>query len=97
MRVQAAQRLCRVGHFAQHIAARNDAGIAHLAATLAVERCLVGNNGYGVALDSGLHFDTVIDERDNLPLALACSVARKLGRPDAFGDIEPNVIGCFGA
>ena len=97
MRVQAAQRLCRVGHFAKHIATGNRTSVAHLTAAFAIKWRLVSNDGNRVVCHGGLHFDTVIDERDNLPLAFACSIASELGRADAFGDIEPNVIGCFGA
>ena len=97
MRMQTSKRLCRIGNFAAHVRARNNARVTHLAAAFAVKWRLVGDDGHGVVCDSRLHFHAIVDEGNDLPLAFIRCVPGKLGRTNAFGDVEPYVVRCLGA
>ena len=92
MGMQTAQRLCRVSHFATHIAAGNDASVTHLAAALAIKWRLVGDDRDCVFWTRRLHFCAILHERDHLPLALIGGIASKLGAADTFGNVKPDVI-----
>ena len=97
MRVQTAQRLGGIGHLAFHIRAGNRAGVAHLPTAFPIKRSLVGDHCYRVIRNSCLHFDAIIDEGKHLTFTFAGGVTGEFCRTDSFGNIEPHIVGCFGA
>jgi len=66
-------------------------GIADLAAALAIERGLVGEDHHVVARTGGFDFLAVLDQRDHPALAAGRGVAGELARALAFGDVEPDL------
>ena len=91
MRVQPSERLGRVAdRDAQALICGDRPGIAHLAAAFTVERRLVGQHGHCLARMGFADFLAVPDQRDHHALAHIGSVAGKLGRAFAFGNIEPH-------
>ncbi len=69
------------------------AGVAHLAARLAVERRLVGDQRDLVACLGGFHFGAVLEQRDDLAFRLFGRIAEELGGAEALAQIEPHRFG----
>src|SRR5688572_29050071 len=69
------------------------AGVAHLAARLAIERRLVGDQRDLLTLLGGLHFGAVLEQRDDLAFRLLGRVAEELGGAEALAQVEPHRFG----
>ena len=93
--MQTSQRFGRVSNFANQFGAGNHPSITHLTTALPIKWRLVRDYRHGVIFNCRLYFNTVIDERNDLPLALAGGVASKFRRTDTLHDVEPHIVRCL--
>src|SRR3546814_2862038 len=83
--------LLRIGNDGpQSVVVAEDAGVTHLTAAFAVERCLVGDDIHRVAHASAIDARAVPDDRDDLALTLFGGITDEFGAALFLDEIEPQ-------
>ena len=85
--------LLRVGDGDLESAAADDAGVAHLAAGLAIKRRLVHHQRHGVALASRRNFDAVAHDGLHHAFGGLGSVSEEFSGAQPFAQLEPDRFG----
>src|SRR3546814_1474606 len=76
----------------QSVVVAEDAGVTHLTAAFAVERCLVGDDIHRVAHASAIDARAVPDDRDDLALTLFGGITDEFGAALFLDEIEPQFV-----
>src|SRR3546814_5851187 len=85
--------LLRIGNDGpQSVCVAEDAGVTHLTAAFAVERCLVGDDIHRVAHASAIDARAVPDDRDDLALTLFGGITDEFGAALFLDEIEPQFV-----